>query len=466
MNNTKSNSITTSELEHLLALAALNLDLKQAKNAEIMEVIASKTFTGNSNWFYSLKAALLISTLAGIVSILSWYFVPLTTEKISTGRSSKALSSAQSIAPVISKSDLRPGLLSSLKEPARPISIAERNAVNSTLSNQLSTTESQRSDNYSNPQEIEAMISDTVRSHKTDAYVFPVLTEKEQKNNEKNKKQILKYLSKINIYQYPKIPVAGVAENYFIKATEVSNKEYRTFLFDLLIKGRKEEFLQAKPEQSLWTNAAGQTAFKDMAKTYFSDKKYDDFPVVNITQVGAELYCKWLMEELNVQRASDSKIAKLEIRLPNQTEWLYAAKAGRPGAKYSWPHDSVQNLANCFMANCCLQKLKEEIRYPICNNHHKTDTSCYTTAGMMLRDSSVATVLVWSYNPNAYGLYTMCGNVSELVYSDDAKSTKALGGNWASDFKHLMLDSESEFTINPGASPMIGFRILVKKNPN
>ncbi len=38
--------------------------------------------------------------------------------------------------------------------------------------------------------------------------------------------------------------------------------EYRTFLFDLLIQGRKEDFLLAKPDQKLWINNAKSTTKK------------------------------------------------------------------------------------------------------------------------------------------------------------------------------------------------------------
>ena len=45
---------------------------------------------------------------------------------------------------------------------------------------------------------------------------------------------------------------------FIIQKTEVSNLEYRTFLFDLLIQGRKDEFLKAKPDQAMWTKLLGE----------------------------------------------------------------------------------------------------------------------------------------------------------------------------------------------------------------
>lgn len=116
------------------------------------------------------------------------------------------------------------------------------------------------------------------------------------------------------------------------------------------------------------------------------------------------------------------------------------------------------------MANFCAQKLKNEFRYPINYGKHKIDLSCYTTAGVFLRRKDIATIDVWSYNASAYGLFGISGNVSELVYKNDSSGLKTKGGNWASDYKHLQLNSADEFEGKIEPSPMIGFRVCVILN--
>jgi formylglycine-generating enzyme required for sulfatase activity len=295
---------------------------------------------------------------------------------------------------------------------------------------------------------------------------FPRLTEKEIKKNEKEKRTILKIASHVakdrtgSVVKVPDSP-DGTIKNFYLEGGEVTNREYRVFLFDLLINGRKEEFLRAKPQQEQWKNVEGQSTFDYLAVEYFSDRKYDYYPVVNISLEGAEMYCQWIKNEVDKLRLNDGKVNVIEVRLPYENEWLYAASAGRANAIYPWPIDSIQNKSNCFMANFCAQKLKNEFRYPINYGKHQIDLTCYTTVGVFMRKHELATIEVWSYNPNAFGLFCMSGNVSELVYKNDHSGIKTMGGNWASDYKHLRLDSEDEFENHIVPSPKIGFRVCI-----
>lgn len=298
---------------------------------------------------------------------------------------------------------------------------------------------------------------------------IPILTEEEIKKNEKEKKNIIRiaaHVAKDRTRSVVKIPDSknGKIKNLYFEGGEVTNREYRVFLFDLLIGGRKEDFLKAKPYQNRWINADGVTNFDFLEKEYFSNRKYDYYPVVNVSIEGAEMYCSWIQAEVDKLRMEDKKVNSIVVRLPYEFEWLYAAEAGREGALYPWPIDSVQNRSNCFMANFCAQKLKNEFRYPINYGKHQIDLTCYTTAGVFLRKRDVATIDVWSYNANAYGLYGMSGNVSELVYKNDSSGVKTKGGNWASDYKHLQLNSNDEFEGKYEPSPKIGFRVCVILN--
>ena len=103
----------------------------------------------------------------------------------------------------------------------------------------------------------------------TKPYVFPNLTPAEVKKNHDQKEDMMKAYVKSVLKNrggdYSYIP-SGSFENegkkisvqsYWMKSTEVTNLEYRVFLFDLLINNKKEAFLQAKPNQELWVSVLG-----------------------------------------------------------------------------------------------------------------------------------------------------------------------------------------------------------------
>ncbi len=303
--------------------------------------------------------------------------------------------------------------------------------------------------------------SATVNVH--EEYIFPVLSAKEVKANEKEKKRVVRLWSRVtrekdrNIARIPANEDNSIPA-FYMGAGEITNKEYRTFLFDLLISGRKDEFLKAKPRQHLWKNAENTDTYDFLEKEYFTEKKYDYFPVVNITVQGAEMYCRWLQEEVGKLRENDPRIPDLNVRLPYEKEWMHAAAGGTPHAAYAWPLNSAQNSRNCFMGNFCVQKKTELIKKPLDYGKQQVDENNYTSAAVVLRDPKIATIDVWSYNPTSYGLFGVCGNAAEMVYGDADARIVLKGGSWASDLEEIMLDKTKE--IPPAeASPTTGFRI-------
>src|ERR1041385_6017926 len=124
---------------------------------------------------------------------------------------------------------------------------------------------------------------------------IPTLSEAVKKQTAKDKMKMIKDManSKKKVYGYipmgtTKIDGAAVSiMAFYIKNSEVTNFEYRTFLNDLLMQGKYDDYLLAKPVSGGW-KAAGIPMFEDK---YFENEKYNDFPAVNMTRKGAELYC-------------------------------------------------------------------------------------------------------------------------------------------------------------------------------
>jgi hypothetical protein len=86
---------------------------------------------------------------------------------------------------------------------------------------------------------------------KPKGFIFPNLTESEKRSNEKEKRKMARLAARIkrdrNEQKYLFIPAPAdqSLSEFYMEGTEVTNLEYRTFLFDLVIHDRKEEFLLA-----------------------------------------------------------------------------------------------------------------------------------------------------------------------------------------------------------------------------
>ena len=132
---------------------------------------------------------------------------------------------------------------------------------------------------------------------------IPVLSKDQIKDNEKQKTKMLKALAKLKSEDYVFIPSGTMLyegstksfQAFYIQTTEVSNLEYRTFLNDLIIQGRNEEYEIAKVDSAKWVELYGE-GLKAMKNIYFHHPAFNNYPVCNLSRQAAELYCSWLTE--------------------------------------------------------------------------------------------------------------------------------------------------------------------------
>lgn len=300
-----------------------------------------------------------------------------------------------------------------------------------------------------------------VKNHQ-DEYL-PHLTPEEIKANEKQKKKMIDRLLKADKREWAYIPSGSMAfrgesfsvQTFYMAVTEVTNLSYRTFLFDLLIHNRIDEFHRAKPHQSLWIERFRWSFNEPMKENYFSHPAYDHYPVVNITREGAEIYCEWLSEEAATAVKKNSKVRFPKVRIPFETEWVYAAKGKNNVAIYANGKDTLQNEAGCYLANFTCYKLKEA-------TYDSTTHLWVSGSGGEMHlneDGGFHTVNVSSYLANDFGLYCMAGNVSEMVWDQQRTSMITKGGSWFSLDYYLRIDANEEYMFEKNnASPMIGFR--------
>ncbi|NQY11272.1 MAG: SUMF1/EgtB/PvdO family nonheme iron enzyme [Flavobacteriales bacterium] len=283
------------------------------------------------------------------------------------------------------------------------------------------------------------------------SYRLPVLTPEERMANNKRKVRMLKLIAKNKHFSYiPKRKMSDLdAESvkaFWMQQSEVTNLEYRTFLFDLLIKGKKEEFWAAKPDQEMWVKEYPKGYNQPMVDKYFSHESYNNYPVVAVSRKGAEMYCDWLTNELKLHTTSSTT-----MRLPTSEEWKYAANGLTAGNKFPTPTNSLTNNEGQYLANYHSGTKWEE--------EGELDGYMYPAS-------------VRSYNPNDYGIFDLAGNLAEMVYyesEDMLPGTK--GGSFTSSVEELEIDGPDRFKGVTTASVNIGFRpvrgyIEEKKTPS
>lgn len=138
----------------------------------------------------------------------------------------------------------------------------------------------------------------------------------------------------------------------------------------------------------------------------------DDHPVVEVAPVDAVAFCSWLTEKVNAGSGSDSP--QLVCNLPTVSQWTYACLAGAT-TKYSFGDNPalLPQKANFGDVNFKKQLNADQI-------------DVLQKSGRFLSDSDdgfAFTAPVRSYSPNAWGLYNMHGNVSEICRDDLSPST-------------------------------------------
>ena len=465
MPSNNKHNVSEKELDNLLKQAFLNLDTTNPKNKNIMETVSNQYLNPLSITFY-IKNFILNKLVIGFICLAIAIGVGIFfySEK-NTNASSVNLNHSE---------------ITISKQEVIPENTSENDKIKSSQLNSDDKDNQERTNAITEPfkklelslneppqqQEFTKALVNTEKKKLQDdtSYIFPKLTEKEIKATEKQKERMKNWLLKQSKDKYVLIiPKAGhsvmssiddTLAMFFMQNAEITNLEYRTFLFDLLIEGEKEAFLKAKPLQYLWLDASGHAKGNMMKDLYFSDKTFNDYPVVNITPEGIELYCKWL------NKISNDKIV---ARLPYENEWVAAAKGKATKVIYPWPGDSIQNKYGCFLANFCIKKLSDKLRPNINIKCIAKNVNAYASAEYMLGDSMM-TCKVYSYNPNDYGLFCMTGNVSEMVYSNKTRSVIAKGGSWNTDFEQCKLYNKEELLGIVKANSMTGFRPIFRLN--
>ena len=165
------------------------------------------------------------------------------------------------------------------------------------------------------------------------------------------------------------------------------------------------------------TNAQYRRFKKDHDSQSYEGKSLngDDQPVVMVSWNDAQAFLKQLNAAASVETHGR---ASLQFRLPTEAEWEYAARGGTEKIRY-WGDDPKHTQA-CAYANVADQSAKK-----LWTNWtvHECD------------DDYAVTAPVGRFQPNAFGLYDMLGNVWEWcqdTYHENYNGAPNDGSAWGS----------------------------------
>lgn len=217
--------------------------------------------------------------------------------------------------------------------------------------------------------------------------------------------------------------------NFLMDETEITNNDYREFLFDMKKKVSADSLLKLEPSENVWSGAM---SFNDLYQSYyFRFPGFNFYPVAGVSWNQANTYAKWRTEYVQnlvrEERGIDSSftknqliergVAMADFRLPNEAEWEYAAKAmigtqyldenQEHGRIYPWDGRGVRSPYN----------VKRKGKQGDFLANFKRGRGDYGgISGNQRNDGDILPTNVYDMAPNDFGLYHMAGNMNEWVY--------------------------------------------------
>ncbi len=182
-------------------------------------------------------------------------------------------------------------------------------------------------------------------------------------------------------------------------------------------------------------------------KVVHKDPKGDKYPVANVSWKQAHQYVTWISSESN-----------LPYRLPTETEWEYAARAGSDRSRFF----GFTEREVCQQGNVYDETAKVSLGYE--------------WESLPCSDGYIDAAPVGSFKPNKFGVFDMLGNVwewtqdcasastrgirtdYEAVESEDCSHRSYRGSSWLSPSPRYIKFSDRYKFINSKDSDL-GFRV-------
>jgi hypothetical protein len=305
----------------------------------------------------------------------------------------------------------------------------------------------------------------------TPAIALPYLSEADRLRYKKIKQQMLERLtgSDKGLYTYilaNKTEYTGkptVIDAFTIRNVAVTNLEYKTFLADLIMQERGTEYFKAEVLALKWK----QQGYEKLAYDYFQEDKYNDFPVVNVTENGARLFCKWLNEELKrYMQQNKLKEKKLLIRLPYDKEWILAARDGYAKISYETGYNTIYEPREGLVDFSFVKRMHQirkkamgkDTLYPLYITNRYGWPEQQLTGFLAKGFSAYNYAPADTIYPDRMKVYGKIGHLSEMVPQYNTSRIWLSGLTWKTKEEYDAFESAFK---TAGASPFVTFRFVV-----
>ena len=262
-------------------------------------------------------------------------------------------------------------------------------------------------------------------------------------------------------FEWNNVPRRVTVSSFYMDETEVSNLDYREYLYWLdRVYGESYPAVvrDARPDTLVWREELSYN--EPFVETYFQHPSYDDYPLVGVTWLQAEEYCKWRSNRANEmiliekgilnpnpdqvnennfdteaylagqyeasarKNLTDYKtggernvnfsdgILLPAYRLPTEAEWEYAALSLIGNVKSDKDENITDRKIYPWNGNTARYKVRNKYQGQMLANFKRGRGDYMGMAGK-LNDKSHIPAPVKSFWPNDYGLYNMAGNVNE-----------------------------------------------------
>jgi len=179
-----------------------------------------------------------------------------------------------------------------------------------------------------------------------------------------------------------------------------------------------KERIHVYPDTLCWVRDFTYSFNQPMAQNYFWNTAYDNYPVVGVTWTQAKAFSVWRTQIFHSWLQSNGDLFVNDFRLPTESEWERGARGDLDMSQFPWGGPYIRNESGCFLANFKPMR------------------------GRYFEDGGFYTVKVYSYNPNAFGLFCMAGNVAEWCSSAYDESTYEFAHDLSQDFEYDAKDGD------------------------